>query len=51
VKAGSKKPSSIEDIKKQAESSRIRKGEIHNVDDDMDDEDFESLQNHIYMEL
>ena len=52
--AGSKKPSSIEDIKKQADTSRQRKGEIYNVDDtpiDDEGESLDSLANYVFMEL
>jgi hypothetical protein len=51
---GSKKPSNIEDIKKQADSARNRKGEIYNTDDapiDDDGESFDSSANYVFMEL
>ena len=51
---GSKKPSNIDDIKKQADSARLRKGEIYNTDDapiDDDGESFDSLANYVFMEL
>ena len=52
--ASSKKPSKIEDIKKQADSARLRKGEIYNTDDtpiDDDGEALDSLANYVFMEL
>jgi len=52
--ASAKKPSKIEDIKKQADSARLRKGEIYNTDDtpiDDDGEALDSLANYVFMEL
>jgi translation initiation factor IF-3 len=50
----SKKPQSLDDIKKQAEQSRKRKGEIYTTDDtplDEDGESLDSLANYVFMEL
>ena len=52
--SSSKKPSKIEDIKKQADSARLRKGEIYNTDDtpiDDEGEALDSLANYVFMEL
>jgi hypothetical protein len=38
-------------MQKQADSQRLRKGELHTVEDDEDMGDMENLSNHIYMEL
>ena len=43
TKSGSKKPSSIEDIKKGADQTRNRKGEIYNTDDAPIDDEGEFL--------
>ena len=37
-------------MKKQADQSRLRKGEVTSVEDD-EDEDFDDKANYIYMEL
>ena len=49
--APEKKPSPSEDLKKKADSSRQRKGEIHNVDDDDEEMGIEAMANYVYMEL
>jgi hypothetical protein len=38
-------------MQKQADSQRLRKGELASVEDGDNDEDFDSMGNHIYMEL
>lgn len=45
-----KKPSTMDEIQKQANSQKVRKGELASVEDG-DEEDFDSMGNHIYMEL
>jgi len=40
----------IEDIKKQSDSQRLRKGEVDSVDD-YDNDDFEGKSNYVFMEL
>ena len=50
----SKKSTNMDDIKKQADSSRTKKGEVLSTDDkpiDDEGEFLEGLQNYIYMEL
>lgn len=51
---GGKKSTNMDDIKKQADSSRSKKGEVLTTDDkpiDDEGEFLDGLQNYIYMEL
>lgn len=51
---GGKKSTNMDDIKKQADSSRSKKGEVLSTDDkpiDDEGEFLDGLQNYIYMEL
>lgn len=47
---GAKKPTEIEDIKRQADASRLKKGEVY-LDDQMDEEGIDGMGNYVYMEL
>lgn len=48
--AGGKKPTELEDIKRQADASRLKKGEVY-LDDGLDEEGLDGMGNFVYMEL